>query len=95
MGALLLTLYLGRAGKKTSQILDGATVFSNVWNTDRCNPRFVSRNFGLYNWVLGINLNKVIIKNQLPLIKKVMTKEAYEDLAHALETNKTGLKLII
>ena len=91
LGALLLYLYLGRAGEKTSKILDGASIFSNVWNTSRSNPRFLARTYGLYNWLLGINLNNLIRKNQLPLMEKVMDKDAYEDLANALETNRSGL----
>ena len=86
-----MSLYLGRAGKKTSEILDGAAVFSNVWNYSRSIPRFSSNFFGFYNYLIGINLNNNIKKNQLPNIKKVMSTEAYENLAHALETNNSGL----
>ena len=59
-GAMLLALYLGRAGKKTSDILDGASVFSSVWNADVGGPWFINNWNGFYNKVIGLNLNKNI-----------------------------------
>lgn len=88
---MLLTLYLGRAGKKTSEILDGASVFANVWDADEGGPWFINNWNGFYNKVIGLNLNKNIKEKQLPLLKKLMSNSDYESFAEVLETNKVGM----
>ena len=55
LGAMALTMFLGRAGKRASEVLDGVVVYSNVWNTSTYNPAFVARFYGFYNYVIGMN----------------------------------------
>lgn len=33
LGGQVLLLYLGKAGKRASEVLDGATIFSAIWST--------------------------------------------------------------
>ena len=63
LGAVHLGLYLGRAGKRASEVLDGACLYSGVWNARRANPAFVARLGGVYNYLLGMN-NTMNIKSK-------------------------------
>ena len=53
LGGQVLLMYLGKAGKKASEILDGAMVFSAIWETRKSNKWFVANLGGFYDWLIG------------------------------------------
>lgn len=80
LGAVLLGLYLANAGEKAKSILDGALLYCNAWNADRCNNYFYASGYGLYQRVIGMALNNKILVDQIPKLQKLMPQEEFEAL---------------
>ena len=53
LGGQVLLMYLGKAGKKASEVLDGAMVFSAIWETRKSNKWFIANLGGLYDFLIG------------------------------------------
>lgn len=61
LGAQILGLYLGRAGKEANDLIDAAILFSTPWSTERGNKFFAENFGGWFNYAVGINLNKKLL----------------------------------
>lgn len=48
LGAQILALYMGKAGKKASDVLDGAVLYANAWSIRTGSKFFYENFFGLY-----------------------------------------------
>ena len=53
LGGQVLLMYLGKAGKKACELLDGALVFSAIWETRNSSKWFVKNLGGFYDWLIG------------------------------------------
>jgi len=90
LGGQVLLMYLGKVGKRASDALDGATVFSAIWEVRKSNKWFLASCNGFYNWLIGKSVSASIKSDQLPQIEKLMEKEDFKKLSNAIE-NCTGL----
>lgn len=63
LGGQVLLMYLGKTGKKVKDVLDGAAVFSAIWETKTSNHWFKTHSLGFYNWIVGMTLTQNIKKN--------------------------------
>lgn len=91
LGAQIFGLYLGKEGKKASQMVDGATFFGTPWSTRRSFNFFMTNLGGFPQYVVGMAFNTNIKKNQLPKFEPLMQKSEYESLCRAFDENKTGM----
>lgn len=91
LGANVLGLYLGKVGEKAKEYLDAALFYATPWSTKTGYRYFYENCWGLFNYFVGLNLNKKYRNEQLPKMKALMSDEEYKWLSNALETNKTGL----
>lgn len=57
LGGQVLLMYLGKAGKRAKEVLDGASVFSAIWHTKTNSHWFKTHAFGFYNFLVGMTLN--------------------------------------
>jgi len=60
LGAQILGLYLGKAGEKALDYLDGAALYACPWSTEKGSRYFYENCFGIFQWVIGMNLNRTI-----------------------------------
>ena len=60
LGGQVLLMYLGKVGKKAKEVLDGAAVFSAIWETKTSNDWFGKNAYGFWNWIVGMSLNSAI-----------------------------------
>ena len=86
----MLSLYLGKAGKRANEVIDGSVIFSSVWNMSTGMPVFYKTAFGFWTYMLGKN-HTGNIKKMLPRLKSLMPKKEFDELNNTLETNKTGM----
>ena len=73
LGAIMLSLYLGKAGKRANEVIDGSVIFSSVWNMSTGMPVFYKTAFGFWTYMLGKN-HTGNIKKMLPRLKSLMPK---------------------
>ena len=62
LGANILGLYLGRGSEHAKKCLDGVCLFSTPWSTKDGSSFFYSNFYGLYQKIIGLNLNSLIKK---------------------------------
>lgn len=91
LGAQILGLYLGKAGEKAKTYLDGACLFSTPWSLVKGSEFFYENCYGIYSYVIGMNLNRIIKRQQLPKFEPLMSSKDFAELSNALNENKTGL----
>ena len=91
LGAQILALYLGKAGKQATEVLDGAVLYANAWSIRKGSQFFYENFFGLYQWAIGMNFNSDVKNNQLPKMRPYLSAEDYAHYENALKTNRTGL----
>lgn len=91
LGAQILGMYLGKAGERAAENLDAALMFATPWSIKKGHKFFYENFYGLYQKVIGLNLNNTIKKHQLPKFESLMDKKEYEDLCRVFDENKTGL----
>ena len=48
LGAQILGLYLGKAGKKACSVVDAALMYATAWNYEHGHKYFYTNGFGLY-----------------------------------------------
>ena len=63
LGSNILALYVGMAGKKATEILDGVALFSTPWSTFKGHKFFYNNNFGIWQKIIGLFLNATIKKH--------------------------------
>ena len=62
LGANILGLYLGKGAEHAKEHLDGALLYSSPWSTKTGSKFFYEHFFGLYQKIIGMNLNNMIKK---------------------------------
>ena len=60
LGANILGLYLGKVGAKACDMIDAAALYATPWSILKGHRFFFDNFFGLYQWVIGVNLNNII-----------------------------------
>ena len=84
-------LYLKKVGDEANKILDGAVFYGTPWSPKDGHQYFYSVGFGYFQKVIGLHLNNLIKTEQMPKMKKYLSKEDFEYYMDVLENNKTGL----
>lgn len=56
----MVGLYLGKAGEKAKDFLDGVALYATPWDTEKGNKYFVENMGGWYHYIFGMNLNRKI-----------------------------------
>ena len=56
----MVGLYLGKAGEKAKDLLDGVALYATPWSAIKGSKYFVEIMGGWYNYIFGMNLTRHI-----------------------------------
>lgn len=84
LGGSMLGLYLTSEGERAKKLLDGAVIYAAVWDLINGADYFYGNLWGIPEWVVTINYVKIMRKEQLPELRKMVSAEDYAMYDHAL-----------